>query len=63
MHAACSIESLDLAKLLLAAGADCSIENNNGTKPYGFNEDGTLNEGMFRDDDDDDYWFMMIIDD
>ena len=38
---------LDLAKLLLASGADCSIENNNGTKPYGFNEDGTLNEGMF----------------
>ena len=23
--------------------------DNNGTKPYGFNEDGTLNEGMFDD--------------
>ena len=52
LHAACSSkswETLDLAKLLLASGADCSIENNNGSKPYGFNEDGTLNEGMFDD--------------
>ena len=59
LHAACSSkswETLDLAKLLLASGADCSIENSNGSKPYGFNEDGTLNEGMFSDDEDyDDY--------
>ena len=53
--AACSSkswETLDLAKLLLASGADCSIENSNGSKPYGFNEDGTLNEDMFSDDED-----------
>ena len=50
LHAACSSkswETLDLAKLLLASGADCSIENSYGSKPYGFNEDGTLNEDMF----------------
>eukprot|EP00942_MAST-04A_sp_MAST-4A-sp1_P011550 g11550.t1 len=55
LHAACSSknwEILALAKMLLASGADCSIKNNNGTKPYGFNEDGTLNEGRFWDDTD-----------